>query len=94
MKTKQIPLIVIGHQYTERLAASQTRDDHESNNASQEYAFGFKNLTVNGKPLSKDDSKFIAYGDSFESAREDFWFRWQRFIKKAFNRRFLPILKA
>ena len=95
MKTKtKAPIIIMGKEYTERLADTQTRSDLEEGYESRDYAFGFKNLTINGKPLSKDDNKFIVYAESFEVARAEFWSRWQIFIKKAFGRKFVPILKA
>jgi uncharacterized protein YifE (UPF0438 family) len=90
------PIIITGEQYIERLADSQSRDDHDSNNESQEYAFGYKNLeiTVNGNTsrISKDDDKFIAYGTSIQEAREEFWARWSKFVKRAYNRNFIKIL--
>jgi hypothetical protein len=90
------PIIITGEQYIERLADSQSRDDIESCNASLEYAFGYKNLTitVNGitKPLSKDDDKFIIYAEDIATARSEFWSRWAQYVNKAFNRKFVPIL--
>ena len=91
------PIIITGKQYIERLADSQSRDDIESNNASLEYAFGYKNLqiTQNGitKPLSKDDDKFIVYAENIATARSEFWARWAQYVNKAFNHKFVPILK-
>jgi len=90
------PIIITGNQYIERLSDSQPRDDHETNNTSLEYAFGFKNLTItrNGitKPLSKDDDKFIVYAEDIATARSEFWSRWAQYVNKAFNRKFVPIL--
>jgi len=93
MKTNQRNTIIItGTPYVERIADTQSRDDHDSGLTSTEYAFGYKDLTINGKPLTKDEDKFIVYANDLSVARAEFWGRWQIFIKRAFNRNFVPIL--
>ena len=99
MKNKQQAIIVTGQQYIERPDTTTPRSCEESTDYVPEnlVAFGFKNLqiTVNGitKPISKDDDKFIVYSENLETARAEFWSRWQQFVRKAFNRTFVPIMK-
>jgi len=100
-KASKQAIIIEGQEYIERLSDSQSRDDCDSNNVDNTVAYGFKNLTLTqygkqslNKTLSKDENKFIAFGANLDEARQEFWIRWNSFVKKAFGRSYLPIYKA
>lgn len=94
--TKANPLVITGTEYIERISDTASRGTQESVDYTPDnvIAYGYKSLTLNDMPLSKDDDKFISYAHTLAEAKQEFWSRWQQYVTKRFNRKFVPIYCA